>query len=204
MKKENSFVGVLGKILYGVLFVFTVLILLVVVIQRLSNNNLTFGGYRMFNIISESMVPEYNIGDILLAKEVLPEELKVGDNVTYLGKEGNFEGRIVTHQIISINNQNNNYIIQTKGIANDAPDPTINFDQVYGKVIYKFVLLSFIGKIATNLYGFYILVFIPLALLMAIKIREILQSLDDEENEKERKEIIENLKKEKKVQKNGK
>ena len=46
-----------------------VLILIVVLFQRFTNNNASIGGIRVFNIVTESMLPEYKVGDILRAAE---------------------------------------------------------------------------------------------------------------------------------------
>ncbi len=41
-------------------------------------------GYRVFNIVSGSMAPEYNVGDLIYVKEVKPETVKVGDVITFV------------------------------------------------------------------------------------------------------------------------
>lgn len=66
--------------------IFTVLTIYIVVIiaQRLSGNNSIFG-YRIFSVATGSMIPKYNINDVLAVKEVNIDELKVGDDITYLG-----------------------------------------------------------------------------------------------------------------------
>ena len=45
------------------------------------------------------MIPEYNINDVLLVKEIDKEQLQVGDDITYLGNKFDVNGRIVTHRI---------------------------------------------------------------------------------------------------------
>ncbi len=74
MKKKkieiNPKLKLLGNILYWILVVIVLIILFLVVLQRVSNNNMTIGGIRIFNIVTESMVPEYVVGDVLISKEV--------------------------------------------------------------------------------------------------------------------------------------
>ena len=55
--------------------------ILSVCLQRFSNNKLSILNYRMFTVISGSMEPLYKIGDVLIAKEVKPEDIKVGDKI---------------------------------------------------------------------------------------------------------------------------
>ena len=156
--KENKVLRAIYNILYTILLILVIAILIVVTLQRVSNNNITIAGIRMFNIVTESMVPKYVVGDILISKSINPEDIKIGDDIVYVGKEGSFNGKIVTHQVIDIENENGVYKFHTKGIANEIEDPVVDQEQVYGKVIYKIYSLSFISKIINNLYAFYFVI----------------------------------------------
>ena len=188
--KENKFLNFLGNFLYTILLIFVVLVLIIVVLQRVSNNSLTLGGFRIFNVLTGSMVPEYQVGDIILTKEIDPNEINVGDDITYMGAEADFMGKIVTHRVKEVKPQDDGtkHFI-TKGIANDLPDPEISQEQIQGKVLYKFILLSFISKMVSNLYSMYFVVFIPIGIIIFINIRRIYLDLtgkddDDEDNKK--------------------
>lgn len=85
---ENKTLRIIGNILYYVLVVLVLLILAVVILQRVTNNNASIGGIRIFNIVTESMVPEYKVGDILVSKSIEPSEIEVGDDLVYLGEKG--------------------------------------------------------------------------------------------------------------------
>ena len=174
----------LGNILYILLFIIVVLMLGVVILQRATNNTVTIGGYRLFSVATGSMVPVYNVGDVLISKEIKPEDIKVGDDITYVGEKNSFKGKIVTHRVISIEKkEDGNYKIITKGVANDEQDPEIDQTQIYGKIIYKIKILSFLDRMLKNMYIFYFVIFIPTALI----IYKIFKSLtaNDEDEEKE-------------------
>lgn len=164
---NNKILKILGNILYAISFIVIVLILLVVLIQRFSNNNFAIGGIRIFNVASGSMDPKYVVGDILIAKDVPTEEIEIGDTITYLGDKGDFAGRIVTHQVVEKKEENGKIVFITKGIANVLEDPEITEDQVYGKVIYKSIILSFICKLLQNMYAFYFIIIVPLAIILS-------------------------------------
>ena len=187
--KENKVLKFIWNLLYTLMFILVVLMLLVVVMQRATNNNITIGGIRMFSVATGSMVPVYDVGDILIAKEVSPEDIKVGDDIIYIGKEGSFSGKIVTHRVISIEKQeDNNYKIITQGVANSAQDPEIDQTQVYGKVIYKVHSLSFLQKMMKNIYVFYFVIFAAIVMLAYKNIKNTLNSddeVDEEENDGE-------------------
>lgn len=187
MIKESKIFKFIWNILYTLLFIVVVLMLLIVVMQRVTNNNITVGGFRMFSVATGSMVPVYNVGDILISKEINPNEIKVGDDLVYKGEKGTFNGKIVTHRVISIEKQDGeNYKIITQGIANNAEDPEINQTQVYGKVICKLHILSALGKLTRNIYTFYFIIFIPVGILVYKNIKNIInRSAEEEEDDGE-------------------
>lgn len=160
-----------------------ILLLAVVISQRVSDNKVAVAGIRIFNVATGSMVPVYNVGDTVLTIAQDPSKLKVGDDVTYLGTEGTFKDRIVTHRIISIQRgEDGIYIFQTQGTANDVPDPKINQTQIYGKVVYKIKSISYINGIIGNLYGMYFAIFVPIGIIMFI---EFIGYKKDKDNDKE-------------------
>lgn len=181
--KENKALKIIGNILYSILFLIVVLMLIIVIIQRTSNNSISIGGYRIFAVATGSMVPKYEVGDVLISKEIEPSEIKVGDTVVYKGEVGGFKDKFVTHQIQSINKQEDGtYKFTTKGISNIEADPEISETQVYGKIIYKVKTLSLISKLISNVYVFYFFVFVPIAIIIYKQIRNLIRE-DKEEDE---------------------
>lgn len=186
--KENKTLKVIGNILYILLFVIVVLMLIVVILQRATDNSISLGGYRLFTVATGSMEPKYQVGDILISKQVNPDEIQVGDDVVYKGDTGSFKDKVVTHQVVSIREENGEKKLTTKGIANTEEDPEIDVDQVYGKVIHKVKTLSFIGQMIKNIYVFYFVIFVPIAIIIFRQIRSILRKDDEEEDDDEEKE----------------
>ena len=156
MKKKNKAFKIVYGVLKGIFTVFLVLVLLLVIIQRVTKNDLAIGGIRIFTIVSESMAPDYQIGDILISKVTKPEDLKLGDRVTYMGTKGDLKGLVVTHEIIEKREENGNYIFKTKGTANEFVDPEITEDNIYGKVVHKTVIFSGLSKMMNNIVIYYI------------------------------------------------
>ena len=180
--KENKVLKTIWNILYTLMFILVVLMLIVVIMQRATNNNITIGGIRMFSVATGSMVPVYNVGDVLISKEIEPEKINVGDDIVYQGKDGSYKGKVITHRVKSIEKQEDgSYKIITQGVANNAQDPEINNTQVYGKIICKLRILSFLGKITRNIYTFYFIIFIPVTLLIYKNVKNIINMGNEEE-----------------------
>ena len=171
--KNNKVFKIVSRVIKAVFSLFVILIVLVIFVQKVSNNKATLGGYSIFTIISSSMTPEYNVGDMVLAKRRDTSDINVGDDVVYYGEKGDFKDKIVTHRVIGKSLVDGEYVFETKGIANEIADPKINADQIKGVVIFKGVILSFISKLVNNMYGFYFLLFVPLSVLIFLEILDV-------------------------------
>lgn len=182
---ENPVLKLINNIVYVILFLIVASVLFVVILQRASNNAIALGGVRVFNIISESMVPKYNIGDVLVVKSIEPQNIKVGDDIAYIGQESTFNQKIVTHQVIKIDYENGEYIFHTKGIANILEDPLVHQNQVFGKVVYKIWILSLISKILSNVYVVFFGIFVPIVILIFWTILKLKGLVEVEEYEEE-------------------
>ena len=151
-------------------FILTIVIIVfiaVILIQRFSNNNISLAGYRIFTVVTESMVPKYKVGDVILVKEEEKSNIQIGDDVTYMGKIGRYADKIVTHQVIGIEIGNDGLLkFHTKGIANEDEDPLVSEEQIYGVVQAKLQIVTFLNGIINNMYGMYFLIIIPLAIIM--------------------------------------
>lgn len=162
-KKENKGLKIVKSVLNFVIALLVILFVIVVVLQRFSNNKLSFFNFRMFTVVSGSMKPTYDIGDVLISKETDASKIKVGDTISYLGRAGSFRDKVITHKVVGIEkDENGKYVFRTKGTANLVEDPLVYQDQLYGVVVYKVKLLSLIYKIVSTKYGMLIFVIIPL------------------------------------------
>lgn len=169
-----------------ILTIILVILLVVVVTQRVSNNKMAVAGFRIFTVVTESMKPEYVVGDAIVTKTIEPSEIKIGDDITYLGMAESFKDKIVTHRVINIEKgEDGLYIFETKGIANPKADPKINESQVFGKVIYKIKSISYINSIIGNLYGMYFAIFIPFGLILFIEYILYKKDKDDDIEDEE-------------------
>ncbi len=194
----------LYAIIRTILTIAIISLLAVVLTQRLSDNKMSVAGFRIFTVVTESMVPEYQIGDAILVRSIEPEEIQEGDDVTYLGEKSDFQGKIVTHRVLSKKKLDNGmYEIVTKGIANEVEDPAINNTQVYGKVIYKIKTISYINGIVGNLYGMYFVIVVPMAFMMFFEYLGWRKDKDEEKEEQEKEKNKEKKKSKNKEDKNN-
>ena len=170
-KKENKGLKIVKSVLNFVIALLVILFVIVVVLQRFSNNKLSFFNFRMFTVVSGSMKPTYDIGDVLISKETDASKIKVGDTISYLGRAGSFRDKVITHKVVGIEkDENGKYVFRTKGTANLVEDPLVYQDQLYGVVVYKVKLLSLIYKIVSTKYGMLKFEIIPLIYVIGSEI----------------------------------
>ena len=161
----------IGKVIYRLLILMVIILLMFGIVQRTSDNRGSIGGIKIFTVITGSMIPVYNIGDILIVKEISPENIKIGDDIVYQGKTGSFRDKTITHRVLLIEKQDDeNYKIITKGVANFGQDPEINQTQVLGKVIGKVPIINFALKVIFNVYTW---IFIPVVILIYKNVKKI-------------------------------
>lgn len=170
MLKDKKYLKIGLTVLKAIIFVFMIGFIICVCLQRFSNNKISIFNFRMFTVVTGSMEPKYKIGDVLIAKEVEPEDIKVGDTISYLGTRNSFKDKVITHQVVGIEKVDNKIYFRAKGLANMVEDPIVSSDQLYGKVIYKSLIVSFIYKIVSTSIGFYLFIIIPVLIIISSEI----------------------------------
>lgn len=173
-EKEQKTLKKVWKISWSVIVklvtVIVFLISMIIITQKVTNNKNSFLGYRIFRVQTGSMIPKYQIGDVILVKEKNTDKIKVGDDITYLGKEGSVNGIIITHQVINIETVDGVKTFHTKGIANNMEDPVVYSEQINGVVQCKMRLLTLICKLLNNIYIFYFCGVLPLTIYIFFRV----------------------------------
>lgn len=191
LKKEKvkSILSKIGTVLETIFIIFIVLFCFISICQRILSKDHSFFGYRIFNIVTSSMKPDLDVGDIILVKEIDPKDIKRGDNITYQGMSSELAGKIITHQVKNYIEENGKRIFYTQGINSDTMDPAVYEEQIYGIVSYKFKGLSFINRIITSTFGFILCVVLPLAYIFFLEMKTIaIENKNAKEKEKEEEE----------------
>lgn len=181
--KENKILNLLFKICKIVMTFVIVCLLLIIIIQKISSNNIKLGGYGIYTVVTGSMNPTLKVKDMILSKNVEPENLNIGDIIVYMGEEGSISGKIVTHRIVKKENRNNIWYFTTKGDVNQVEDKEINSNQVVGKYVTKLKLLSIVSHIVNNTFGFFFVVFIPFVVFVFFEVISIKNEFDKEKSE---------------------
>lgn len=123
-------------------------------------------GYTIHRIVSGSMQPEFEIGEVIISRKVTdPSEIGIGDIVTFR-EDGRFDNQKVTHRVLvaPYENGRGDTVFVTKGDANEIDDGEIDFRDVESKCIAKVNFFKDIYDFFFSKWG--LLIFIGLLLLI--------------------------------------
>jgi len=112
-------------------------------------NNINFFGVKPLIVMTGSMEPNYNIGDLIIVKEIAKENININDVITYSLENGK---DTVTHRVVEIVNQDGETMYRTKGDNNNSADSElVKYSQVQGTIFLKIDKIgAFITKFITG------------------------------------------------------
>lgn len=160
--------------------------------------------FSLYTILSASMEPNIKVFDVIVDVNVRkPEDIKVGDVITFISSSNLTADMTITHRVIEVVKDGDNYSYKTQGDANLIPDNTnAEYKNVLGKVIFKIPQLGRLQEFLGQKGGWLIVIVIP---ALGIIISDILKIFrlsgaktsvnnlnTQEENQKEHEEQVKN------------
>ena len=125
------------------------------------------GATNFLVVLSESMSPTINMGDLIVTTPADGDDIGIGDVVAF--KNGN-KNIPITHRVVNITEEG----FITKGDANEDPDIQIRTGrEVEGKVIFWIPFLGYLVHYVRSPLGFAILILIPGILLILGEVKKI-------------------------------
>ena len=138
----------LGQVVLFAILIFFILL------NILSLNNKSLFGFRIYRVISGSMQPALQIGDVIIIKEA--DNYAEKDIITYDNGL-----TTITHRIKSINGDE----IITEGDANDAPDKPITRNRILGKYFFRISTFSVFSIMLTGKTIYLIMMLVLFAII---------------------------------------
>ena len=180
-EKAKKALKIVGRVLSIALIVIEVLIIIFLVVSKVQGDTPTLFGYQMYFIRTGSMEPYLEPGDVIISKKYDGRELVSGENgdvVTYRGSIGN-RAELITHRVIEVDGDE----IITQGDANNIADSPITKNEIEAVMVYKTVVIDKIYKVISTTWGFWLLIFMPIAMLIISEIVSLAKELKKEKDE---------------------
>jgi len=125
-------------------------------------------GVQLRAVLTGSMVPAYPVGSLLAVKSRPFEDIKVGDDITFMRDR---HQPVITHRVISKNPGDRSFV--TQGVANNTPDAPVGYQNVLGKVLFGVPVLGYpflwMDSTANKIIAFTIIVAIWIIVLLLEK-----------------------------------
>jgi signal peptidase len=119
-------------------------------------------GIRFDTVLSGSMSPALDTGDMVVVTNVAPSELKVGDIIVFYSP---ITSGLVCHRIIDVE-QGSELLFQTKGDNNEDPDPfLISSANVVGKVQADIPSMGYVVQYLRGPFGLLLILSLVLAVI---------------------------------------
>lgn len=144
-----------------------------------------FGSFNPFYVVvSGSMIPTINIGDIVIIKnnsfDTSFNNLKVGDIIVFRAPEAKTEDgkpKVIVHRVAEIGNFSQKEVIITRGDANPYSIPGIDYplftENYVGKVVFVVPKIGTISMIITPPINYIIMAIIIALLIYSIRPKKV-------------------------------
>lgn len=201
LRKALNIAKIVKNIVCWTLVAVLVFIVITFLLARVNGGTPSVFGYTLHRIETGSMEPELHVEDVILCKDISDvKEVQAGDIITFQGG-ARFDNRKVTHRVQTAPylDDAGEWVLVTKGDANEIDDGEIKFDKVESKMLQKVEALRILYSFFFSPWG--LIIFI--ALLILVFFDELLNIIristgkyDEAEEQESIGEIIERIKRE--------
>ena len=123
-------------------------------------------GVQLYTILSGSMEPTYHVGSLICVKKVAPEEVQVGDPITFVLDDTLV---VATHRVIEIEQDDDGaFRYRTKGDANPTPDGEegVHQNNLLGKPFLTIPYLGYAANYVQHPPGMYVAIAAAVVILL--------------------------------------
>jgi signal peptidase I len=120
-------------------------------------------GFKAMTVLTGSMAPDIQPGDVIVVKPIKPENAQVKDVITYR----NSNNTLITHRIVNRVEKQNQLFFQTKGDANNVNDERlVSSDQLVGSLLFHIPKAGYITDFIKSPMGIVLFVVMSFCLLI--------------------------------------
>ena len=128
------------------------------------------GGYLPLIVLTDSMYPQIQSGDLIICHTAQPEDIQVGDVIAFFDPAGNGTS-VVTHKVMELTEVGGEVAWVTQGIANNAADfLPVPADNLVGVYESRIPGLGNVVMFMQSTTGLIVCVVLPILLLVGYDI----------------------------------
>ena len=174
MKILKNVLSVMASVLLWAIILLAALFAFTTLATKDSKSVANLAGFTPLSVMSESMAPTFNAGDLIIIKQCDTKKLEVGDIITFHTIINN-EYALNTHRIESIQESNGLRSYVTKGDNNAMADTHIISDgDIVGKYQFRLPKIGHVMNFLSGSTGFLIVIVLPMLLFFIYQIYHLI------------------------------
>jgi signal peptidase I len=177
--------SIIGNIVFVLLLLMMAVLSFFLIQSRISGGVPQVAGYQMYIVLSGSMSPEFDTGSLVFVREEEPQNIVVGDVITFRSQAGS--DSLTTHRVVEVL-RNNGLRFVTRGDANNVNDPNpVPSENVVGRVTASVPYIGYLMNFVQTRQGLILLIFVPGVLIILFELGKIMKYLTDDNQKKKKK-----------------
>lgn len=163
----HTLLTVLGTVLCVVLVPILIINISLIVKSYLHKDEVpNLGGVFPLIVLTDSMYPEIQSGDLIICRTAEPETIQVGDIIAFFDPAGSGSS-VVTHRVAEVTEQDGSLAWKTRGDANNADDSVpVPADKLVGVYSRRIPGLGHVVMFMQTTAGLIVCVVCPILLLI--------------------------------------
>lgn len=188
MKKIfNRISKIISTAIFVILMIIIVLILIYIVrVKTLTQQN-RLGEIKVnfYTILTQSMYPTIEAGDIVITYKNNDNIYNEGDIITFVSTSSATNGITITHKVIEVSMLNGEYYYRTKGDNNSTADSALVKDSnVIGRVVFRIPKAGYLQQFLVTRTGWIVLIVLPSLGIIIYDILKVLKIASNKSKEK--------------------
>lgn len=152
-----------------------------------------FGSVVPLIVLTDSMYPNIQSGDLIICNTLEAEEVNEGDVIAFFDPAGNGSS-VVTHRVIEVTEKNGVITWRTQGDANNTPDSSlVPADNLVGRYKLRIAGAGNVAMFMQTTQGLIVCVILPIILLVGYDYirRKLYEKAQKEDRDALLKELVE-------------
>lgn len=135
------------------------------------------GSDHAFLVLSGSMVPAFDPGDVIFVSNVDADDVAVGDIITFRAKIGS--STLFTHRVIEVLEDGGRTRWRTQGDANEDPDPfVVHPEMLVGRYDFQIPYWGHLVNAIRSKAGYVLFILLPAAIVILREFVKLYHELD--------------------------
>ncbi|MDD5833110.1 MAG: signal peptidase I [Clostridiales bacterium] len=174
MKKASKILSVAASVILWIVILLAALFAFTTLATKDVSNVSSIAGYTPLSVVTDSMKPTFNAGDLIIIKKTDPSKLEEGDIITFHTIIEN-EYSLNTHRIAEIIDNNSFRSYVTKGDNNQIEDQHIISDgDIVGKYVAKLPKVGRVMDFLNSSIGFLVVIVLPMLIFFIYQVYHLI------------------------------